>query len=94
MIAFTLSRSSKDFFQQSEHFRCFSSQFSLCNQFPMNALILLNKRVHTVQELKDFFKQYGHVQRAEIIFDESGQSKGRGTVRFSNNYEATHAVRV
>eukprot|EP00243_Klebsormidium_subtile_P013315 TRINITY_DN8707_c0_g1_i2.p1 TRINITY_DN8707_c0_g1~~TRINITY_DN8707_c0_g1_i2.p1 ORF type:complete len:534 (-),score=103.05 TRINITY_DN8707_c0_g1_i2:421-2022(-) len=46
----------------------------------------------TWQELKDFFKQYGHVHRAEIILDESGKSKGRGTVRFSNNYEATHAM--
>ncbi|GBG77914.1 hypothetical protein CBR_g25845 [Chara braunii] len=46
----------------------------------------------TWQDLKDFFKQFGTVIRAEILTDERGLSKGRGTVRFSNCMEATNAL--
>lgn len=44
------------------------------------------------QELKDHFKQVGHVQFVEIPEDAQGRSKGHGTVRFASEQGATRAI--
>lgn len=40
------------------------------------------------QDLKDYFKQIGHVLRAEVMSDSNGRSKGCGIVEFSTSDDA------
>lgn len=44
------------------------------------------------QQLKDHFKQVGHVQFVEIPEDDQGRSKGYGTVRFASEQGAQRAI--
>lgn len=44
------------------------------------------------QNLKDHFKQVGHVQFVEIPEDAQGRSKGHGTVRFASEQGAQRAI--
>ena len=44
------------------------------------------------QDLKDMFREYGEVLRADIILDRMGRSKGFGTVLFRNPDDAQKAI--
>ena len=44
------------------------------------------------QQLKDLSEPYGEVQRADIITDSYGRSRGFGTVRFGTKEEAQKAI--
>jgi len=46
----------------------------------------------TWKELKDHFRQCGDVERAEVMSNMDGRSKGFGTVRFYNQKDATSAI--
>jgi len=46
----------------------------------------------TWQQLKDAFKEYGPVLRAEVPQDESGRSKGFGYVKFEKESDAMKAI--
>lgn len=46
----------------------------------------------TWRELKDHFRQCGDVQRTEVIMSSTGQSRGFGTVQFSNKEDAENAI--
>lgn len=48
----------------------------------------------TWQDLKDSFKEYGPVVRAEILETPDGKSKGAGTVLFENAASAQKCIRV
>lgn len=44
------------------------------------------------QALKEFFSSAGNVARAEVAVDDTGRSRGYGTVRYSSEEEAAAAV--
>ena len=44
------------------------------------------------QDLKDHFRQCGDVERAEVITNADGRSKGFGTVRFVKETDAEAAI--
>eukprot|EP00475_Leptophrys_vorax_P032763 TRINITY_DN5096_c0_g1_i2.p1 TRINITY_DN5096_c0_g1~~TRINITY_DN5096_c0_g1_i2.p1 ORF type:complete len:215 (-),score=60.70 TRINITY_DN5096_c0_g1_i2:112-756(-) len=44
------------------------------------------------QDLKDTFSEFGEVLRANVIKDESGRSRGFGTVRFAKEEDAQKAI--
>merc|ERR1719271_312950 len=44
------------------------------------------------QDLKDLFKQCGNVLRADIVTDETGRSKGYGTILFDDAQCAQAAI--
>lgn len=46
----------------------------------------------TWQALKEFFSGSGNIVRADIALDESGRSRGYGTVKFSTEEEASRAI--
>lgn len=46
----------------------------------------------TWQALKEFFSGLGNIVRADIALDESGRSKGYGTVKFNTGEEASRAI--
>jgi len=46
----------------------------------------------TWQQLKDAFKEYGSVLRADVPQDEKGRSKGFGYVKFEREKEALKAI--
>jgi RNA recognition motif-containing protein len=46
----------------------------------------------TWQQLKDHFKQAGHVTHADIMADATGASKGCGIVEFQSSRDALHAI--
>lgn len=46
----------------------------------------------TWQQLKDHFKQAGHVVHADIMVDAQGASKGCGIVEFSSSRDALHSI--
>eukprot|EP00545_Synedropsis_sp_CCMP1620_P000107 CAMPEP_0119009820 /NCGR_PEP_ID=MMETSP1176-20130426/4622_1 /TAXON_ID=265551 /ORGANISM="Synedropsis recta cf, Strain CCMP1620" /LENGTH=230 /DNA_ID=CAMNT_0006962399 /DNA_START=53 /DNA_END=742 /DNA_ORIENTATION=- len=45
------------------------------------------------QDLKDFFRQCGDVEHADVIEGPNGEKKGFGIVRFSNRKDANFAIR-
>jgi RNA recognition motif-containing protein len=47
----------------------------------------------TWQDLKDYFRQCGNVENADVIEDSHGKKKGFGIVRFSNERDANNAIR-
>ncbi|KAJ7635044.1 RNA-binding domain-containing protein [Roridomyces roridus] len=46
------------------------------------------------QDLKDLFRQAGHVVRADIQLGQTGQPKGSGTVVFENARDAANAIKM
>jgi len=45
------------------------------------------------RDLKDYFKKYAHVVKADVIKERDGRSAGRGVVLFGNTSDARHAIR-
>lgn len=46
----------------------------------------------TWQQLKDLFREFGQIERADIIENSYGRSKGMGTVYFTNLEDAENAI--
>ena len=46
----------------------------------------------TWQDIKDHFRQCGEVERAEVMTNSDGRSKGFGTVRFFKEADAAAAI--
>lgn len=47
---------------------------------------------HRWQDLKDLFKQLGHVVNAEVVTSPDGKSRGYGTVEYTNPQDAQTAI--
>ena len=46
------------------------------------------------QDLKDLFKKYGPVSRADILKNDDGRSKGCGTIVFESADDARYAIGI
>ena len=58
-------------------------------------VVVLNLPWHTSwQALKQFFASAGEVERADVALDESGKSRGYGTVRYATETQAMNAIRT
>jgi Y-box-binding protein 1 len=58
-------------------------------------VVVLNLPWHTSwQALKQFFASAGEVERADVALDESGKSRGYGTVRDATETQAMNAIRT
>ena len=58
-------------------------------------VVVLNLPWHTSwQALKQHFATAGTVERADVALDESGKSRGYGTVRYATEAQAVNAIRT
>ena len=48
-------------------------------------------RTYTATEFEALFSEYGQIITSNILFDESGSSKGVGFIRFDKDYQADQA---